>query len=168
MYKNYRLFLIVFIGLVFPNFINGLVYLEKPEDFIPKKKIVACFLEYQDKFLILHRQENKAHGNTWAIPGGKLEKGETPIEGIIREVKEETGFDISKQDIALVGEYCIRHPGFDFVYYITKCTPAEHPGSVKINFDEHKGFTWVTPSDALQMNLMLDEDTCIKITYDKK
>jgi len=41
-----------------------------------------------------------------------------------------------------------------------------NPEAVKINFKEHKGFTWVTPQDSLQMNLMDDEGACIKLTYD--
>ena len=39
------------------------------------------------------------------------------------------------------------------------------PGAVKIDFNEHKGFTWVTPSDALKMDLLKDEDSCIKLIY---
>ena len=30
----------------------------------------------------------------------------------------------------------------------------DDPGEVKINFNEHKGFTWVTPSDGLKMDLL--------------
>ncbi len=32
--------------------------------------------------------------DTWEIPGGKLEPGETLLAGATREVKEETGLDI--------------------------------------------------------------------------
>jgi len=34
-------------------------------------------------------------GNKWKFPGGKIEKGETHVEGAIREILEETGIDIS-------------------------------------------------------------------------
>ncbi len=44
--------------------------------------------------------------------------------------------------------------------------PTEHPGNVKIHFDSHKGFTWVTAADALKMDLMSDEDPCIRLIYD--
>jgi hypothetical protein len=43
--------------------------------------------------------------------------------------------------------------------------PIDHPGDVKINFKEHKGFTWVTPKDALKMDLITDEDICIEICF---
>ena len=54
---------------------------------------------------------------------------------------------------------------FDYIYHMVKSVPSENPGTVKIAFQEHKGFTWVTPEDALKNQLMLDEDACIKWIY---
>ena len=53
--------------------------------------IVLC---RADKILMLQRAG--AHGeNTWAIPGGKLEYGETPESGAVRETLEETGITVT-------------------------------------------------------------------------
>lgn len=55
---------------------------------------MAAFVCCKGKFIFQKRQG--AHGaNTWAPPGGKLDFGESPEEGIVREVKEETDLDIS-------------------------------------------------------------------------
>lgn len=148
-----------------PVFLNGTVYLEKPADFHPKVEVVGCFLEYENKILLLHRQDHSSQGNLWGIPGGKLEKSETPISAAIRETMEETGFDISKQKITDLGKVYIKYPNSDFIYHMIKCKPIDPPSGVKITFNEHKGFTWVTPQDALKMNLMLDEDACIELIY---
>ncbi|WP_154017843.1 hypothetical protein [Candidatus Protochlamydia phocaeensis] len=43
--------------------------------------------------------------------------------------------------------------------------PWRKIGKRSISFDEYKGFTWVTPQNALKMQLMLSEDTCIKLIY---
>lgn len=142
-----------------------MIFIEKPEDFYPKIEVVGCFLEHEDKILLLHRQEHTSQGNLWGIPGGKLEKTEAALTAAIREVLEETGFDISLQQIVDLGKVYIKYPNFDYVYYMLKCKPKEHPGDVRIIFSEHKGFTWVTPEDALKMSLMLDEDECIKLAY---
>lgn len=41
--------------------------------------------------------------NAWNLPGGAIEKGETPWQGVIREVKEETGLDV--EVVRLIGIY---------------------------------------------------------------
>ena len=55
-----------------------------------------CYLEKENKYLMLHRtkKENDINKNKWLGVGGKLEKGETPEQCLIREVKEETGIKI--------------------------------------------------------------------------
>ncbi|MDO8618192.1 MAG: NUDIX domain-containing protein [Candidatus Uhrbacteria bacterium] len=47
-------------------------------------------LDQHQKVLLCHRTDQ----DLWNLPGGGLEAGETPWEGCIREVKEETGFDV--------------------------------------------------------------------------
>ncbi len=147
--------------------LNASVYLEKPADFNPKAEVVGCcYLHYQDKILLLHRQDFKSEGNRWGIPGGKLNKGEPLIEAIIREIFEETGFQLEREKIHHMGKLYIKVPNFDFEYHMIQYqVPIEHPEAVKINFKEHKGFTWVTPKDALKMDLMTDEDICLEICF---
>lgn len=158
-------FVLRFFLAVIPFCLHSTIYLVEPEVFQPKIEVIGCFLEFEDKILLLHRQDHTSQGNLWGIPGGKLEKRELPLEAAIREVQEETGFDISEQDICYFGKVYIKYPTFDYIYHMIRCKPAEYPGDVKITFKEHKGFTWVTPEDALKMHLMLDEDACIKLVY---
>lgn len=168
---NIILPLLTFLSML-PYALHSGVYFEKPNDFNPKVEVVGCFLEYQGQILLLHRQNHKYQGNQWAIPGGKIDASETPIQGAIRETCEETSFDLSNLHITYLGKVFIKAESndpkahkCDYIYHMIKASPTEHPGSVKIHFDEHKGFTWVTPKDALKMDLMLDEDTCIKMIY---
>ncbi|MFC4076058.1 NUDIX hydrolase [Salinithrix halophila] len=42
--------------------------------------------------------------DSWSLPGGKREKGETLIEAAIRETKEETGFNAKIEGIVNVNE----------------------------------------------------------------
>lgn len=144
---------------------HATIYLQKPEIFNPKFEAVGCFLEHQEKILLLLRQNNKSQGNTWGIPGGKLEKDETPIETAIRETFEETAFKIST--FTYLGSVFIKYPTVDYIYHMVmfKFTNNIDPNSVKINPIEHKAFCWVTPKAALIMNLMLDEDPCIRLIY---
>ncbi len=143
------------------------IYLEKPEGFNPKFEVVGCcFLQYQDKIFLLHIQDFKPEGNRWGIPGGKLNKNEPLMRAIAREVFEETGFQLDESRMHHIGKVYIRVPNFDFEYHMVRyLDPIQNPGDVKINFREHKGYTWVTPEDAIRMGLITDEDTCFEIVF---
>ena len=58
---------------------------------------VAAMLERDGKFLLVKEQLGEGNPDTgkWSHPAGWTEVGEHPIEGIIREVKEETGYDFT-------------------------------------------------------------------------
>jgi 8-oxo-dGTP pyrophosphatase MutT (NUDIX family) len=165
---KYSKILFVFVALVFSPLLNAGIYLEKPDHFNPRAAVIGCcYLHYQDKILLLHRQDDTAEGNRWGIPGGKLRDGEPVIDAIVREVFEETGFVLDKEKIRYIGKVYIKVPKFDFEYHmIDYREEIKNPGDVKINFKEHKGFTWVTPQDAVQkMDLITDEDICFEVTF---
>jgi len=152
--------------IVLTTQLPAIVYKSPTPQFKPRIEIAAAYIEYNDKILLLHRQENKSQGNKWGIPGGKVSKGETPLEAIIREVKEETGYDISDQQIENLGTVYIEYNEKDhFIYHMFRTKLYGDPGAVQINFDEHKGFTWVTPADGLKMDLLQDEDPCFRLIY---
>lgn len=52
--------------------------------------VFAVILDDSNKILMCHRTDR----NLWNLPGGGMEKGETPWEGVIREVDEETGLQV--------------------------------------------------------------------------
>lgn len=64
------------------------------------KLTTLCYIEKDDKYLMLHRvkKENDLNHDKWIGVGGKFEKDETPEECLLREVKEETGLNLTKYD----------------------------------------------------------------------
>jgi len=53
-----------------------------------------CFIERSDGALLLVRH---VYRKRWGVPGGLLERGETPAEAARRETREEVGLDIVLQ-----------------------------------------------------------------------
>ena len=52
-------------------------------------EVVAALIWDNGKFLICQRPANKARGLLWEFVGGKVEKGETKEQALIRECQEE-------------------------------------------------------------------------------
>ncbi len=63
---------------------------------------VYLFLKKGDKILLGRRRGSGYYDGWYSVPAGHVEAGELPVEGLIREMKEELGIDITPKDITLV------------------------------------------------------------------
>ena len=61
------------------------------------KQTTLCYIEHAHRYLMLHRtrKENDANHDKWLGIGGHIEPGETPMQCILREAKEETGLTLT-------------------------------------------------------------------------
>lgn len=65
-----------------------------------KRVAVALIPGADHKVLIGKRRDNQK----WSLPAGSIEENETPLEGLIREVKEETGLNVESARLIHVGK----------------------------------------------------------------
>ncbi len=114
--------------------------------------VVNAIIKSRDgiRFLAIKRKEG-IHAGKWAFPGGIVEKGETAEDALKREVKEETGLDISRI-IRKISDYEYSRGGEEpvkksrgqcFLVSIKNLKGAEN---VKIS-SEIADFRWVTPEE---------------------
>ena len=66
--------------------------------------VTATILNSKNEILISKRAENKKFGLMWELPGGAVRAGETSLEGILREVKEEIGVKFTKKEAIFLKE----------------------------------------------------------------
>ncbi len=61
------------------------------------KEIVKIILLKDNKVLLQHRDSNPniTFPGFWSLFGGEIEKGETPLQAVKREIKEEIGIDLA-------------------------------------------------------------------------
>lgn len=62
-----------------------------------KRTRVAGIIPMEDGFAFMHRKDVKKRKDFqeyYTFPGGGLEEGETPEEGVLREIKEELGIEV--------------------------------------------------------------------------
>ena len=61
--------------------------------------VFGVIFDENEKVLLCHRRDM----DLWDLPGGMVEHGETPWEGVIREVREEVNLDV--EVVRLIGIY---------------------------------------------------------------
>ncbi len=144
--------------------IRCMIFKTEPEGFKKQIEVVGCFVENSGEFLLLHRQPQKVNGGKWGKPAGKIDAGETPSQAMVRELFEETGMQIPESDLSYFDSIFVRHEGRDFVYHMFSTQLPDRP-KVTLNPGEHQAFIWISPSQALEMDLLHDNNECIKLFY---
>jgi len=82
----------------------------------------------------------------WTLPGGKLELGETPEQGLRREVFEETGVSLTPEIplLSLCVLY-VRKPEIEYTYHAYRVQLAHFP-SITLSI-EHIASLWVSQAE---------------------
>ena len=114
-------------------------------------KAQKAVIKHGDKFLILKRVETEKYfPGCWDFPGGKLEEGEDPFQGIEREALEESGLII--RALSPLGTYPATENSSEiqFTIYSTEITS----GRPKIS-KEHSEYTWATKEEILSLELKM-------------
>ncbi len=66
--------------------------------------VTGIIINSENKILISKRAEHKKFGGMWECNGGSILVGETSLEGILRELKEELGLEFSKKEAIFLKE----------------------------------------------------------------
>lgn len=116
-------------------------YIESLRRYVGTKPLIACganiiLLDDKNKIMLHRRKDN----NSWGLPGGMMELGESLEENAIREVQEETGLRCS--DLKLFNIYSgldqyYKYPDGNEVYNVTAtyiCTKYE--GIIDVDLNE--------------------------------
>jgi 8-oxo-dGTP pyrophosphatase MutT (NUDIX family) len=144
-----------------------MITLEKTDDFKNVLQVVGCFLEHEGKILFLKRTTSKPESGAWGAPGGKVdphEEGNT-VKAIVREVFEETGIVIDAKKLQEIGVFYVIHPNEKYFVYTKYRYILDDLPEVVLQESEHTDLTWVTPTESLELSLVLHEDFTIKHAY---
>lgn len=103
-----------------------------------------------DLQVVVVQKRNGPFAGLWALPGGKIELGETRPMAAMREVKEETGLDVEIGEVIWIGEAI--GPGsppqwhFTLVDYVAQVTGGE-----LVAGDDASDARWVTLDELLAL-----------------
>lgn len=115
-----------------------------PEGYYPMV-VMVVIRNSKGEFLMQKRALNK--GGDWGVTGGHPKAGETPLEGIITEVKEELGLDFSNEhfieyDSGCDGKDCYK------MYFVNKDIDLK---DIIIQEDELSEVKWFSMNELFKM-----------------
>ena len=110
--------------------------------------------------------QRRSDFNVWGLPGGSIEVGETLEQAAVREVKEESGYDVKV--VRLIGAYSdprhttARYPSGDVVHYVSLVFECRVTGGRLRTDEESSGMAWFAqgelPADVMPEHLPRIED----------
>ena len=120
--------------------------------------VVAALVWDGDKFMICQRPAHKARSLLWEFVGGKVEKGESKADALVRECKEELDIIVEPRDIYM--ELIHEYP--DITVRLTLYNAVIKEGEPKLL--EHNDIKWITPDEIPQFDFCpADEEILAKI-----
>jgi len=109
----------------------------------------AVIQNEEGKILTIFRTETApSRPNTWDLPGGEVDFGESAIDSIKREIKEETGLEV--EDVRPFDVETHLFPEED-VYWFTIAYKCKALSDNVVLSWEHNDYKWVTPEEFLQL-----------------
>lgn len=108
-------------------------------------KVVAAIIQKENKILATKRGYGEFI-NMWEFPGGKIEPGETKMQALVREIKEELNIEINVDKFAIDIEY--QYPNFYLFMSCFMCSIKE--GSIELL--EHNDGKWITKEELNTLN----------------
>ncbi|MGD9397446.1 MAG: NUDIX domain-containing protein [Candidatus Thorarchaeota archaeon] len=109
---------------------------------------MGAAIEKDGKFLILKRTEDKDFApNAWEVITGRLEEEETPRDGILREILEETGLRAEVVMPVDTGFFYRGGKEFPMVFISYWCRYVE--GEINLSW-EHNQFKWASIEEILE------------------
>lgn len=115
-------------------------------------QIPKAVIKRGDKYLIGLRSPNaKYFPLSWDFPGGKLEPGEDPYDGIAREVMEETGLIVKPIKVLGVYEFDLNNIG-EKTHRFTIYSTEEVSGEPRLS-SEHLEQRWATKEEIMQLSI---------------
>ena len=135
-----------------------------------KEHIVAitAFIKNKagDKFLIAKRAHNEiAFPGKWAFPGGKVERGQSILETLKREVEEEVGLEIEDEKKYLKDFTFIRPDDRNVVGFCFLVKTKHENIVLSKDFEE---FAWITPEELKQYDCIDGMEEEVKIAFESK
>lgn len=105
-------------------------------------KVCCCIIKQDLKTLILKRNSKGPRDGLWEFPGGKIEKGESELSCVIREVKEEIGLSLENINFFTRTKHEYDDINVELIGFIAESHIISKP-----NLIVHSDYKWIKNSE---------------------
>ena len=111
-------------------------------------QVLAAVIVKDNKILCVQRGTHKYPylANKWEFPGGKMEEGESQVETIRREIKEELSMEIQTKKHLM--SHTHHYPDFSIELHTWLCAPI----SEDLQLNEHNAHVWLEAKDLKKLD----------------
>ena len=130
-------------------------------------QVVAALIRKGNTFMICQRPAHKARGLLWEFPGGKLEKGESAAQALVRELREELNYRVEPLD-EMYRLVVYPTPERELVLHFVRAYPE---GGSQPESCENQQFRWVAPTELDQVDFLSTDQEFVeflKMAYGMK
>lgn len=120
---------------------------------------VLCLIRRENEYLLQNRVKTDWSGYT--LPGGHVELGESIVDAVVREMKEETGLTIFHPKLCGVKQFPIENGR----YIVFLFTAEEFSGDVVSS--EEGTMCWVNKNEVTSLNTVDDFSELLQVMLDE-
>lgn len=114
---------------------------------------VGAIIIDKGSILLVRRDQEPARG-LWSLPGGRVERGESLREAIVREVREETAVDVEVDFLLGVAERVVRDDDGDISFHYVILDYVCLPRTFDVKFgDDVSDARWIPVGELTDMQL---------------
>lgn len=133
------------------------------ENKITQPRVTVGAIVTKENKILLVKRKRPPHQGCWAIPGGKIELGETLQQAAEREIKEETGITICAKDPIYIFDYIERDESGDIrFHYVIIDVAADYLSGDLQSGDDAEMVDWFTIDEAEKLPLTLSTQKLLK------
>ncbi|MBQ9141706.1 MAG: 8-oxo-dGTP diphosphatase [Lachnospiraceae bacterium] len=124
---------------------------------------VLCLIHKDGQYLLQDRVKKDWKGFT--LPGGHIEPGESIVDAVIREMKEETGLTVVKPRLCGVKQFPLKEGKYENGRYLVFLFVVDEFHGEMSSSEEGK-MHWVKKEDLSKVNLVSDFEELLQVMLD--
>lgn len=121
---------------------------------------VLCLIHRGDKLLLQNRRKKDWDG--WTLPGGHIEKGESIVDAVVREMQEETGLTIHSPKLCGIKQFPIENGRYLVFLFRTESFSGE------VRSSDEGEMRWISRSELSDFHTVPDFEELLQVMLDDR